>query len=91
MRSPAVSVRVRALTKTNQIESEWVASLGSVTSKIDAEEADINAKAQENEELRVKLEQFKGHLELRREPKGLQTSWRPRNWMIALFFLLSSM
>lgn len=53
--------------KTSHIESECGASLSSVTTKIDAEEADINAKAQENEELRVKLEQFKGHLELRRE------------------------
>jgi len=53
--------------KTTHIESECGTSLSSVTTKIDAEEADINAKAQENEELRVKLEQFKGHLELRRE------------------------
>lgn len=53
--------------KTMHIESECGTSLSSVTTKIDAEEADINAKAQENEDLRVKLEQFKGHLELRRE------------------------
>ena len=53
--------------KTIQIESECGTSLSSVTTKIDAEEADINAKAKENEELKVKLEQFKGHLELRRE------------------------
>lgn len=53
--------------KTLSIEKECGASLSSVTAKIDAEEADINTKAQENEELRAKLEQFKGHLELRRE------------------------
>lgn len=53
--------------KTATIARECGASLSSVTTKIDAEEADIDNKAAENEELRAKLEQFRGHLELRRE------------------------
>ena len=53
--------------KTCSIERECGDSLTSVSSKIDADEADIETKAQENIELRSKLDQFRDHLELRRE------------------------
>lgn len=53
--------------KTASIERECGASLGSVSTKIDAEEADIAVKAQENSDLRSKIDQFRDHLELRRE------------------------
>jgi chromosome segregation ATPase len=53
--------------KSGSIQRECGTSLSGVTTKIDAEEADLEAKAQENTELRTKLDQFHGHLELRRE------------------------
>jgi chromosome segregation ATPase len=53
--------------KSASIERECGSSLTSVTTKIAAEEADIDSKDAENEELRTKLEQFRAHLELRRE------------------------
>lgn len=55
------------LEKSMAIQRECGASLTSVTTKIDAEEADLEAKAKENDDLCVKLEQFRAHLELRRE------------------------
>lgn len=53
--------------KTQSIEKECGLSLSSVTARIEAEESDIATKAAENNDLTAKLEQFRGHLELRRE------------------------
>ena len=53
--------------KTASIDKECGNSLSSVSGKIDAEEADIDLKAKENDELRDKLDQFRSHLELRKE------------------------
>jgi hypothetical protein len=53
--------------RTAEIDRECQASLSGVTAKIDAEEADIDLKAAENVDLLSKMEQFKAHLDLRRE------------------------
>ncbi|KAJ1406108.1 myosin-like coiled-coil protein-domain-containing protein [Ochromonadaceae sp. CCMP2298] len=53
--------------RTAEIDRECKASLSSVTIKIDAEEADIDKMEAENVDLLAKMEQFKAHLDLRRE------------------------
>lgn len=64
------------LEKSLAIQRECGASLASVTSKIDAEEADLEEKARENKDLCAKLEQFRAHLELRREKQRNETRTR---------------
>jgi chromosome segregation ATPase len=53
--------------KTSNMERECGESIESIGAKIAAEEADVVAKEAENVDLVQKLEQFKSHLDMRRE------------------------
>jgi hypothetical protein len=53
--------------KTDQLQSECLQSIAAVTTKIEEEEEELKQKAQENEELQSKLEQFTYHMRLRKE------------------------
>eukprot|EP01039_Chlorochromonas_danica_P003179 gene3180-3481_t len=53
--------------KTKHLERECVQSIEAVTKKIEEEEAELDMKSLENEELKSKLDQFSQHLQLRRE------------------------
>ncbi len=53
--------------KSDQLQTECIQSIDTVTKKIEEEEFELEQKAKENEDLQAKLEQFTYHMSLRKE------------------------